>query len=58
MPCGGTHIGNTELIGRISIRRKSMGVGEERLSCQFDNARFDTASFHPGNAMASRRVVP
>ncbi len=46
MPCGGTHIGNTGPIGHITVRRKSMGAGKERLSCQFDNAQFDTASFH------------
>jgi len=57
MPCGGTHIGNTALIGWISVRRKSMGAGKERLSCQFDNARFDTASFHAGDAVAPRGVV-
>ncbi|MFM0291712.1 MULTISPECIES: alanyl-tRNA editing protein [Paraburkholderia] len=48
MPCGGTHIGSTAPIGRIRVRRKSMGSGKERLSCQFDNARFDTAVFHDG----------
>jgi alanyl-tRNA synthetase len=46
IPCGGTHIDNTAAIGRIAVRRKSMGSGKERLSCQFDEARFDTASFY------------
>ncbi|REE22225.1 alanyl-tRNA synthetase [Paraburkholderia sp. BL27I4N3] len=54
IPCGGTHIGNTAPIGRISVRRKSMGSGKERLSCQFDNARFDTASFHAADGVALR----
>lgn len=48
IPCGGTHIGNTSPIGHIAVRRKSMGAGKERLSCQFDNAHFDIASFHTG----------
>jgi Ser-tRNA(Ala) deacylase AlaX len=55
MPCGGTHIGNTAPIGRIVVRRKSMGAGKERLSCQFDGARVDIASFHTG---ALRHVAP
>ncbi|WP_153101966.1 alanyl-tRNA editing protein [Paraburkholderia hayleyella] len=46
MPCGGTHIGSTAPIGRIAVRRKSMGSGKERLVCQFDHARFDTSAFH------------
>lgn len=50
MPCGGTHIGNTAPIGRISVRRKSMGAGKERLSCQFEQAAFDIAPFHTGHA--------
>ncbi|WJF90033.1 alanyl-tRNA editing protein [Paraburkholderia bonniea] len=53
MPCGGTHIGNTAPIGRIAVRRKSMGAGKERLSCQFDSASFDLAPFH-ANACGDR----
>ena len=49
MPCGGTHIGNTAPIGRITVRRKSMGAGKERLSCQFDDASVDVTSFHAGS---------
>jgi alanyl-tRNA synthetase len=48
MPCGGTHIRNTSPIGRMVVRRKSMGSGKERLSCQFDEARFDVSSYHSG----------
>jgi alanyl-tRNA synthetase len=46
IPCGGTHIGNTKPIGRMEVRRKSMGAGKERLSCSFNEARFDTDIFH------------
>lgn len=54
IPCGGTHIGKTSPIGRIAVRRKSMGSGKERLSCQFAEARFDTASFHANSRNTSR----
>nr|WKF58446.1 Alanine--tRNA ligase [Paraburkholderia busanensis] len=46
MPCGGTHLSDTAPIGLIAVRRKSMGSGKERLSCQFADARFDTTAFH------------
>jgi alanyl-tRNA synthetase len=49
MPCGGTHIQNTAPIGNMVVRRKSMGSGKERLSCQFDDARVDLAQFHSGS---------
>ncbi|MET3231761.1 UNVERIFIED_ORG: alanyl-tRNA synthetase [Burkholderia sp. 1263] len=46
IPCGGTHIGNTRPVGRMEVRRKSMGAGKERLSCSFNDALFETYVFH------------
>jgi Ser-tRNA(Ala) deacylase AlaX len=46
IPCGGTHIRNTAPIGRISVRRKGLGSGKERLSCEFPMANVDTTEFH------------
>jgi Ser-tRNA(Ala) deacylase AlaX len=43
--CGGTHIGSTAPIGKISVRRKGLGVGKERLSCAFPGAEVDTSAF-------------
>lgn len=31
MPCGGTHVKSTEEIGRISLKRKNLGSGKERI---------------------------
>lgn len=46
IPCGGTHLDKTRPIGRMEIRRKSMGAGKERLSCSFSEATFATGDFH------------
>jgi Ser-tRNA(Ala) deacylase AlaX len=45
IPCGGTHISTTAPIGHIAVRRKSMGAGKERISCQFADSKFDTSLF-------------
>lgn len=31
MPCGGTHVKNTKEIGKISLKRKNIGAGKERI---------------------------
>ena len=31
MPCGGTHVGHTNTIGSISLKRKNIGKGKERV---------------------------
>ena len=31
MPCGGTHVKNTEEIGKIRLKRKNIGSGKERI---------------------------
>jgi len=31
MPCGGTHVKNTSEIGKISLKRKNIGAGKERV---------------------------
>lgn len=46
IPCGGTHLGNARPVGRMEIRRKSVGAGKERLSCSFSEAVFATDVFH------------
>ena len=38
MPCGGTHVRNTEEIGKISLKRKNPGKGKERVET---NLRLD-----------------
>lgn len=44
--CGGTHLDRTGPVGRLVVKRKSLGSGKERLSCSFPDAVFDTACFH------------
>ena len=31
MPCGGTHVNNTNEIGRVKIKRENLGKGKERM---------------------------
>ena len=46
IPCGGTHLDSTRSIGTISVRRKSLGKGKERISCTFEQSQADTSRFH------------
>jgi len=43
--CGGTHLDRTGPVGRLVVKRKSLGSGKERLSCSFPDAVFDTTRF-------------
>jgi alanyl-tRNA synthetase len=38
MPCGGTHVRNTEEIGRIGLKRKNPGKGKERVETSLISA--------------------
>jgi alanyl-tRNA synthetase len=46
IPCGGTHIEKTGPIGEIAIRRKSLGIAKERISCDFPHAQLQTDRYH------------
>jgi alanyl-tRNA synthetase len=46
IPCGGTHILSTAPIGFLQVRRKSLGLGKERLSFNFDEAIPDIDVLH------------
>lgn len=37
IPCGGTHVGNTEVIQSMKIKRKGLGAGKERVMCTFES---------------------
>jgi Ser-tRNA(Ala) deacylase AlaX len=54
IPCGGTHLSHTAPIGPLAVRRKSMGAGKERLSCQFERAAFDVTRFHANGPLDLR----
>lgn len=45
MPCGGTHLTSTGSIGPLKIRRKCLGAGKERLSCEFVGAKLDLSPY-------------
>jgi alanyl-tRNA synthetase len=47
MPCGGMHLRSAGPVGRLRVRRKCLGAGKERLSCEFVEAVVDLASYHP-----------
>lgn len=44
--CGGTHLDRTGPVGKLTVKRKSLGSGKERLSCSFPEAVFDQARYH------------
>lgn len=46
IPCGGTHLDRSAPIGILQVRRKSLGAGKERLSCDFPAAVFDISRYH------------
>lgn len=39
IPCGGTHMNNTNAIPHLIIKRKNVGKGKERLICMFQGAK-------------------
>jgi alanyl-tRNA synthetase len=47
IPCGGTHISSTAPIGLMKVRRKSLGRGKDRLSCDFMDSISDPDALHP-----------
>lgn len=47
IPCGGTHLDNAAAVGPMHVRRKRLGAGKERLSCEFSHAVFDRSRYHP-----------
>jgi Ser-tRNA(Ala) deacylase AlaX len=47
VPCGGTHISSTAPVGLMKVRRKSLGRGKDRLSCDFKDSIPDPDALHP-----------
>jgi Ser-tRNA(Ala) deacylase AlaX len=48
--CGGTHLDATGAIGTIVVKRRGMGAGKERLSCEFPTAMIDVIRYHAAAA--------
>ncbi|MBF7144694.1 MULTISPECIES: alanyl-tRNA editing protein [Pseudomonas] len=46
IPCGGTHLDRPRLIGALSVHRKRLGKGKERLTCKFPYAEIDLSLYH------------
>lgn len=46
IPCGGTHLDSPQRIGRLSVKRKRLGKGKERLICVFPEAEIDLSTYH------------
>jgi Ser-tRNA(Ala) deacylase AlaX len=47
IPCGGTHLDYSAPVGTLQVRRKNLGTGKERISCDFPAATFDIGRYHP-----------
>ncbi|GGB91258.1 synthetase [Marinobacterium zhoushanense] len=45
VPCGGTHIERTGQIGRLTIKRKNIGKGKERLICVLPELEYSVARY-------------
>ncbi|MFC4258158.1 alanyl-tRNA editing protein [Marinobacter lacisalsi] len=48
IPCGGTHLDRPRAIGPLTVRRKNVGKGKERLICEFPQAVADVRRYHQG----------
>lgn len=46
IPCGGTHIETTAPVGSLVVKRKGLGKGRERLTCEFPEASIFKERFH------------
>lgn len=49
IPCGGLHLSITTPIVELTVRRKSLGAGKERISCEFPQATIDLANYDQDN---------
>ncbi|WP_246589579.1 hypothetical protein [Marinobacterium ramblicola] len=45
MPCGGTHIERTGPIGHLTIKRKNIGKGKERVICMLPELEYSVAQY-------------
>lgn len=46
IPCGGTHLASIGPVGPLSVKRKNLGAGKERVSCAFNAPRVDVSRYH------------
>lgn len=44
--CGGTHLDTATPVGEMQVRRKCLGKGKERISCEFPHAVVDLHRYH------------
>ena len=49
IPCGGLHLSTTTPIVKLTVRRKSLGAGKERISCEFPQATIDLTDYGQTN---------
>lgn len=45
-PCGGTHVTNTSHIGNVTVKRKGIGKGSERIIVVVDNPKLTVEDYH------------
>lgn len=45
IPCGGTHLTATGTIGPLTVKRKNIGQGKERVICKLDNPVYHTERY-------------
>lgn len=56
IPCGGTHLDSTGIVGELRLKRRSMGTGKERLACEFPNAKIDLSRYHLESGTPSEMI--
>jgi Ser-tRNA(Ala) deacylase AlaX len=57
IPCGGTHIDQTDMVGEMNIKRKNLGASKERLSCTFEKADFQKQISYMSNYTSSYHKI-
>lgn len=45
-PCGGTHLPSTSSVGKVVVRRKSLGKGKQRIIFSFPEAKLQLDRYH------------
>jgi len=46
IPCGGTHVSRTGLIGELTVKRRGVGKNKERLFCVFPESKPEINKYH------------
>lgn len=46
IPCGGTHVCSTGIVGNMTIKRRGIGKNKDRISCAFNYLKTEEEKYH------------